>query len=477
MKSFWPCAYGFLLLIVFSHKTTALETANQSSSDPAFKQRALQSSAVADEYVKSGWFTGNVLIAADNLPLFEQSYGYANFDKLRANESCTRFNLGSIAKIYTAVLVLQQIEAGALSLDTTIAESGLNIAADIAGKVTIAHLLKHKAGFRDIFVPEYMNNPLQFDTLEKKVDLLKGEPLLFEPGTDYRYSNYGYILLGAILEKLTGKSFKTQLDENIFSVIGATHTSLQRREGDTCQSERYVFSLEQSLEPTDFREVSGPDGGIEATASDVYRFFQAVFFTDQLVNRSSGSFKWYFSDAAHYGAYGGGTGVSAAVEVLRDWQLIIIVLANSDELVAEHISNRMVSFIQHKPVAAFQLPAKHFVYQQYLALKPAEFTLRFAELYKNRGYSGFMGRAINEAGLSLARAGQFDAATDIIGFLQHFYPTAPQAFDSLAYVFHLKGDVAGAKDTFRQALALSAEFNSDYHETNYGVDLQTLKNR
>ena len=80
-----------------------------------------------------------------------------------------------------------------------------------------------------------------------------------------------------------------------------------------------------------------------------------------------------------------------------------------------------------------------------------------------------MGKAINEAGLSLARAGKGEPALTIVGYLGHFYPTAPQAFDSLAYVYYLNGDEANAKREFERALSFKADFNSDYHATNYGL--------
>ena len=437
------------------------------------------SASMIDKYVESGWFSGNILVGSANSKRasVQQSYGYADIAEQIPNQACTRFNVGSIAKIYTAVLVLQYIEKGTFSLDTSIAETGVNIGIDpdIAKNVTIGHLLKHKAGFSDIFIPDYMDDPLKFDTLTKKIALLRHKPLLFEPGTDQRYSNYGYILLGAVLEGLSGKSFGTLLRDNIYDVVNAKTASLHRLDGNKCQSERYVFSLEQTLELTDFREVSGPDGGIEATVDDVHAFFHTLFFTDKLLTRQGEPFSWYFGENSHFGAYGGGTGVSAAVEVLRDQEIIVVALANSDELVAERISNRMVALALHNDVAPFALPPKHFVYQQYRALGAEGFKANFAQVYKQHGYSSFMGKAINEAGLSLARAGMTEASLEVIGFLSHFYPTAPQAYDSLAYVYYLQGDAKRAQAAFNQALSFSSDFNSDYHANNYRTEGQADK--
>ncbi|MFC3095388.1 serine hydrolase [Alteromonas sediminis] len=424
---------------------------------------------VVQEYVDHTWFSGNVLIAHKDGKVSAQSYGLANIADNIPNRRDTRFNVGSIAKHYTAVLVLQMIEQGKFSFETTLSEFDLGLDASIAEKITIEHLLTHKAGFGDIFIPAYMNDPLSYDSLDKKLGLLRGKPLLFEPGSDYRYSNYGYIVLGALLEKLTKKSFGMLLNERIFGPTGAKSSSLHREENSPSQSERYVYALDKTLQPTQFREVSGPDGGIEATVDDVYHFFNALFFSDELLNRKGSTFTRYFGNKKHHGSYGGGTGVSAAVEVLRDQQTIIVVLANSDELVAERVSNRLMQMYRQESVDAFMLPAKHFVYDQYKALGLARFKRDFSEIYKAKGYTGFMGRPLNEAGLSLAKSGAGQEALDVISTLSHFYPNAPQAYDSLAYVHYLLGDKSAAQSAFKKAKALSEGFDSDYHEKNYGL--------
>lgn len=422
---------------------------------------------IIHDYVEHGWFSGNVLIAKSGEQLSTRSFGFANIADNIPNNPSIRFNIGSIAKHYTAVLVLQMIEQGNLSYETTLSEFDLGLDDAIATKITVEQLLTHRAGFGDIFIPAYMNDPLSFDTLDKKIALLQGNSLLFEPGTNYRYSNYGYIVLGALLQKLTDKSFGELLKERIFIPTGATNSSLHREESSPDQSERYTYALDKTLIRTQFREVSGPDGGIESTVNDVYRFFNTLFFSDKLLKREGATFKRYFGSAKHHGSYGGGTGISAAVEVIRDKQTIIVVLANSDELVAERISKRLMQILREEPVDVFKLPAKHFVYDQYEELGLANFKRDFAEIYKTKGYKGFMGRPLNETGLQLAKSGAKKEALEVISTLSHFYPKAPQAYDSLAYVHYLLGDKRSAQTAFDKAKALSETFDSDYHESNY----------
>lgn len=424
---------------------------------------------IIEPYVSNSWFSGNVLISNKDGIAEVRSFGMSNYVEQRRNSRCTRFNIGSISKDYTAVLVLQMIEEGKLSYETKLSAFDLGLNPDASANISIEHLLTHRAGFRDIFVPEYMEAPLSFDSLEKKVDLLKSEPLLFEPGSDYRYSNYGYILLGVILEKLTGDSFSELLKKRIFVPIDARNSSLVREENHPCQSDPYTYSIDKGLVSSALREVAGPDGGIESTVDDVFKFFDALFFTDKLLKREGKAFKKFFGTRQSHGSYGGGTGVSAAAEVLRDQQVIIVVLANSDELVAERIATRLNSALRREPVSEFRLPSKHFVYGQYQELGVKRFKKEFPELYNLNGYIGFMGRPINEAGLYLARNGNGQEAIKLISVLGHFYPDAPQAYDSLAYVYYLMGDKNAAQLAFKKARGLSKGFISDYHQTNYGL--------
>jgi len=454
----------FLLALVCCTLVTAHVSAGSSSKS----QLGLKEiEPIVGKYIEHSWFSGNILVSDSLGHSFIHSFGMANISEKIPNSRSTRFNIGSIAKNYTAVLVLQMIEQGKLSYETPLSKFNLGINDDIAKKVTVEHLLTHTAGFSDIFIPEYMNAPLSYDSLNKKIALLSDEPLLFEPGSDYQYSNYGYILLGAILEKITQKSYGNLLSDNIFKPTGAQSSSLFREEGNAHQSERYTYELDKTLKPTLFREVSGPDGGIESTVEDVYKFFNTLFFTDKLLQREGKVFKHYFGDGKHHGSYGGGTGVSAAVEVLRDQHVIIVVLANSDELVAERVSMRLNQTLQQLPVSNFKLPAKHFVYDTYKALGLETFKQDFPRIYKESGYSGFMGRPLNEAGLKLAKHGVAKEAIDIISTLSYFYPDAPQAYDSLAYVYYLLGNKVAAERAFESAKAISENFSSDYHPFDY----------
>ncbi len=455
-------------LLVFTTALSIGSNAETNHNASQFSHFIESTEEIIEEYEALNWFSGNVLIAHQDNIIFQKSVGWADREKSLPNKYCTRFNIGSIAKHYTAVLILQLVEEGELALTDRITTFDLGLKDSLIEGITIEHLLKHRAGFSDIFTPEYMSNPLAFDTLAKKIALLKDSPLLFSPGSDYRYSNYGYILLGAILEKVTGTSFSSLLRTRIFKAIGDETSSLSTNDFDSCQSKRYHYTMDQTLDETLFREVSGPDGGIEATAEALLTFYSALMHTDKLLKRNGQAFNAYFGNQpSHLVAFGGGTGVSAAVEILNDSDLTIIVLANSDELVAERISNRLSQVFKGEEVDPVRLPAKHFVYQKFKKLGIVDFKAKFKTNYKAAGYSEFIGKAINESGLALIKNGVYEDGLSIVKMLNHFFPKAPQAYDSLAYAHFLMGQLEKSRSEFKEALSLNPNFKSDYHPNNF----------
>ena len=196
---------------------------------------------IAIQYQEMGWFSGNVLITKDGKEVFSSSYGFQDIEKELRNRTQSRFNLGSIMKDFTKVLILKQVEAGKLKLSDKLITFELGFKQLHAEKITIEHLLNHRAGFADIFVAEYRENQLAFDTLDKKLKLLIDTPLLFEPDSDYKYSNYGYVVLGVILEKVTGQSFEKLLANNIFNPAGMSSTTFKPMNYHEHQSIRYTY--------------------------------------------------------------------------------------------------------------------------------------------------------------------------------------------------------------------------------------------
>src|SRR5687768_4718337 len=170
-------------------------------------------------------FSGAVLVTRDGQTLFEGAYGFADRERNVPNTLNTQFRVGSMNKMLTAVAAMQLVQAGTLRLEGAL---GTYIPdypnADMASKVTIHHLLTHTGGTGDIFGPAFNANRLELRDPEDYLQLYGTRGLQFTPGTQWVYSNYGFVLLGAIIERVTGTSYDDYVAANVLTPAGMTAT-------------------------------------------------------------------------------------------------------------------------------------------------------------------------------------------------------------------------------------------------------------
>jgi D-alanyl-D-alanine carboxypeptidase len=143
-----------------------------------------------------------------------------------ANNPETAFNLGSINKVFTQIAILQLGAAGKLDLDSTLATYWPDYPnRQVAGKITIRQLMRHTSGIGgNIFGPPASGKRNDIRTLNDYLPLFVDQPLAFEPGTRNAYSNAGYVLLGLLIQRLSGEDYYTYVREHIFKPAGMTHT-------------------------------------------------------------------------------------------------------------------------------------------------------------------------------------------------------------------------------------------------------------
>jgi CubicO group peptidase (beta-lactamase class C family) len=178
-----------------------------------------------EELASSDRFSGTVLIAKGNQILYQKAVGLANKEQNISNLIDTKFNLASMNKMFTAVAIAQLVEKNKLNYTDKVVQHLPNLPEKTFAKVTIEQLLTHTAGTCDFFrIPDFMSIKDTAKTIASYVNLAMKEPLLFEAGKRFEYSNYGYILLGAVIEKLSGMSYFDYVRKNIFSVAGMTNT-------------------------------------------------------------------------------------------------------------------------------------------------------------------------------------------------------------------------------------------------------------
>ena len=179
-----------------------------------------------DSLVKLDEFSGVVVLAKNGAPVFEKAYGYADREAKRPNNVETAFNIGSINKLFTSIAIRQLAAQGKLDLDSTLAKYWPDYPnTDVARRVTIRQILNHRAGIAgDIFAapPGKTRHAVRHnrDYLQLFVD----QPLNFEPGTRQQYSNAGYILLGMLVERLSGQDYYRYVQEHVYGPAGMART-------------------------------------------------------------------------------------------------------------------------------------------------------------------------------------------------------------------------------------------------------------
>lgn len=187
---------------------------------PAVAQDAARMDEVVQSYVRARTFTGAVLVARAGDVILSKGYGAANLEWEIPNTPTTKFRLGSVTKQFTAASILLLEERGTLSLDDPIGKHIPDAPPAWAG-ITIFNLLTHTSGIPNFTsLPEYMSLKLQDTPVAKTVATVRDKPLDFAPGEKMSYSNSGYLVLGLVIERLTGGSYEKFVTDNIFTPLG-----------------------------------------------------------------------------------------------------------------------------------------------------------------------------------------------------------------------------------------------------------------
>src|SRR5438067_2309120 len=177
------------------------------------------------ELAARGQLSGTVLIAKHGRPVFEHAYGVANRRTHTPNRLATRFNLASVGKTFTGVAVAQLVQAGKLRFQDRVGKYVPELRKDVGDRVTIAELLDHTSGLGDFFGdPGYERLRPRLTSLASYLPLIAEERLQFEPGARFGYSNSGYVLLGLVVERVSGESYYSYVARPVFRAAGTTAT-------------------------------------------------------------------------------------------------------------------------------------------------------------------------------------------------------------------------------------------------------------
>lgn len=301
-------------------------------------------------------FSGAILIGHQGKVLLNQAWGDADAARNLPNTPDTQFVIASMNKMFTAVAVLQLVSQGKLALDVPIVKYWPDYPNhDLAARVTIRELLDHTAGTGDIFVPEIQTHRAELHTLADVVRLLGNRPVEFQPGAEWEYSNYGFILLGRLIELVSGDSYDKYVREHVFLPAGMLHTTPQP---DTNHPGSYAIGYTHGpagLTPTTPAEpeprIAGATaaGGGYSTVHDLFLFAQALqsgkLLDPSLLKQAT---SW---DVVHplcglgfslvwnraYGHAGAGAGANGELRILPERGYVLVALVNRDPPMAANI--------------------------------------------------------------------------------------------------------------------------------------------
>jgi CubicO group peptidase (beta-lactamase class C family) len=309
---------------------------------------------------------GSLTLAKAGNILYSHSFGYryVSGSQKTPGDASTKYRIGSITKTYTAVMVFQLVEEGKLKLSDTLDRFFPQI--PNAPKITISHILNHRSGIPNMEADGSAAQPRTKEEIVARI--AQGRPD-FEPGTQSKYSNTGYNLLGQIVEKVGGKPYQDVLKERITSKIGLTDTyALAIGQTDPARNEavtyHYIDGWKEGNE-MDF-SIPGGAGAIVATTSDMARFIQAVFdlklisanslkqMTTMLDDEGMGMVTFSFAGRTMYGNTGGGGSSGAWLAYDPEEKLALAYATNMKIYTVTNIVSGIYDIYWHRP---FEIPS------------------------------------------------------------------------------------------------------------------------
>jgi len=348
-------------------KRLALALVFASGAATAQNGEAAKMDAVVKAYAGKTGFMGSVLVAKGGAVLFEKSYGMADLEWDVPNTPDAKFRLGSITKQFTATAILQLQEHGKLSVDDPITKY-VDGAPEAWKGISIHHLLTHTSGipsyteFPDFAKPKFMRVPLA--PLEI-VMLSKDKPLEFQPGEKWKYDNTGYVLLGYIIEKVSGENYSEYLKKHVFEPLDMkdsgydwSRTVLQQR------ASGYHWGGASYLN-AEYLDMSLPHaaGSLYSTVRDLYRWDRSLY-TEKVLSKKSldrmftpvkndYAYGWFVTrskDRTRVTHGGGINGFATIITRYPDQQAVVIVLSNVENGDSGGIATRLANILFDEPV-------------------------------------------------------------------------------------------------------------------------------
>jgi CubicO group peptidase (beta-lactamase class C family) len=403
-------------------------------------------------------FNGSALVVENGKVIYRGALGIANMEWGISNTPETKFRLGSITKQFTSMLTLQLVEQGKIKLDGKISDYLPDYRKDIGDKVTIHNLLTHTSGIPSYtdqpgFQSNVSRNPYQVADFVKKYT--SGD-LLFEPGSKFAYNNSGYFLLGAIIERVTGKTYEQVLKENILDPVGMKNTGYDHYETIIQKRAAGYSKTLDGYTNAAYLDMSIPyaAGSMYSNVDDLYLWDQALY-TDKLLSAQSKELMYKpFLDNYAYGwvvanasfkqndkpvpmiAHGGGiNGFATFIARFPNEKNLIVILDNTGQN-AQRLSDVIAKVLYGQPYEPPKMSIAEALNRTIRDKGVEAGVAQYRDLKtKQSATYDFAENELNTLGYQLMRAGKLKDALEIFKLNVEAYPKASNPYDSLGEAY------------------------------------------
>lgn len=443
---------------------TLLSFADRSNDPLSESVRSLMKEASGKEV-----FSGNVLIAENGNEIFKESIGYADEEGKVSNDENTMFETGSITKFFTKVVMHQLVSEGKLDPDDKIMKYFPDFTDPAAGEITIRHLIDHQSGLGDFFRD---GNPGMFAKVKEISDVLPEilkSRLAFIPGSKVQYSNSGYVVLGALIEKIEGKKLKEIFGERIFDRLGMDRSGFDVRVTEREGKAKGYLSNQLGLKEDNsmFPLIGAGAGGVYSSTGDMFKFAYSLLndtrlldvreklklFNTPLLKTNYESWE-DFLNRGKFTIAGGAPGISAVLSIDNEKKFIIVVLSNFDEGTAEDLFRRVNGLMNGKEPEPFNPPPARIIYDLVKEKNGEELLNNYKQELSAAGIPMDNDMLFLFAGQEFLREKDADNAIELYTIVTKEFPEIVVGWNDMGDAYLLKGDKENARKCFEQALKL-----------------------
>ncbi|MCX6175189.1 MAG: serine hydrolase [Ignavibacteriales bacterium] len=453
------------------------------------------------KYNEYHFFNGSALVAENFEVVFKKGYGFANMEWNIPNSPDTKHRLGSITKQFTSMLIMQLVEKGKIKLDGKLTDYLPYYRKDAGDKITIEMLLTHSSG-----IPSYTNKEDFLEKVSRKFykpdDFVKEQcsgDLEFEPGKQFVYSNSGYFILGAIIEKITGKTYEENLKENIFIPLGMKNSGYDLAEPILLKRAAGYEKTFTGYKNAEFLDMSLPyaAGSIYSTVEDLLSWDKALQtekllpkkFMDEIfkprIDAFGGKygFGWSLFKKKIGGeefdviAHGGGiNGFNTINYFIPKKGQVVILFSNAGGAPLNEMTEKIIDILNGNEA---KMPAQSLAEHLYDVIKEDGIETavsQFKQMKEEKDAFVLKPTEMNQLGYYLMNENKLDEAIAVFKLTVDEFPKSSNAYDSYAEALLKKGKKEEAIVNYKKSLKLdSRNTNAVKVLKDLGVEIEEQK--